>query len=348
VAAWQSHISYHPSIGFTFTPNHKARLAHEAGGYLIRTNAAGFRSEREFVAPATPGKFRILLFGDSQTAGYGVGNRDRFSDVLETLLPNTEVYNFALDGTGTDQQYLAWCETADIEHDLLVIAPYVEDIDRVNSPYQRFIGADGGEVFYAKPWFEPRGDALVLNNVPVPKRPWTEATRPPVPQQRPGWRAPARVNARAAYRLLPASLRHAVRSSGLFDLGQKMIRIQHAPGYARDDNPDWLLLRAILAQWISESRVPVLLLPIPMYTFVEETADAQGYQTRFRELAAATSAWLHDPLLDLRGFAPDDRRSFRFATDPHLTRAGHRAMAESLAPAVASIITQVASAMSES
>jgi carbamoyltransferase len=338
MAAWQSHISYHPNIGFTFTPNHKARLPHESGGYLLRTNAAGFRSEREFVAAATPGKFRILLFGDSQAAGFGVGNRDRFSDLIETMVPDTEVFNYSLDGAGTDQQYLAWHEAAAIDHDLLVIAPYVEDIKRVNSPYQRFIDANGSEVFYAKPWLEPRGDALLLHNVPVPKRPWTDASRPPMPQQQPGWNAPAQVNARAAYRLLPESLRRAVRSTGLFDLGQKLIRIQHAPGYDRADNPGWQRLHAILAHWIGESRAPVLLLPVPMYTFVEETADASGYQTRYRELAAATGAYLHDPLPDLRARSPDERRAYRFATDPHLTRTGHRAMAESLAPVIAQVM----------
>src|SRR5215470_562680 len=93
-------FQYHPLFGYTFIPGIKARIDHEAGGYLLQTNDAGFRCQRSVQAGKPPGAFRILVFGDSFTAGDGVSNRDRYSDVLETLLPDTEVYNFGLSGTG--------------------------------------------------------------------------------------------------------------------------------------------------------------------------------------------------------------------------------------------------------
>src|SRR3982751_5118059 len=95
---------YHPIIGYTFIPNLKTRIEHEGGGYLLRTNSTGFRSEREFRKKKDAAKFRVLLFGDSFTAADGVSNRNRYSDILEALVPDVEVYNFALPGTGTDQQ----------------------------------------------------------------------------------------------------------------------------------------------------------------------------------------------------------------------------------------------------
>ena len=39
-------FEYHPAFGFRFIPNLKARVEHEAGGYLVRSNKSGFRCER--------------------------------------------------------------------------------------------------------------------------------------------------------------------------------------------------------------------------------------------------------------------------------------------------------------
>jgi carbamoyltransferase len=66
---WNSHTTYHPRIGYTEMPSIRRRVQSESGGYLVRTNAAGFRSDCEFVKERSPGKARAILFGDSQTAG---------------------------------------------------------------------------------------------------------------------------------------------------------------------------------------------------------------------------------------------------------------------------------------
>ena len=128
-------FQHHPVIGYTFIPNLKTRIEHESGGYLVRTNAAAFRSEHEFSNPKTNGKCRVLLFGDSFTAGDAVSNKHRFGDVLETLIPDIEVYNFGLSGTGTDQHYLVWHEIANkFEYDVVVIVAQVDarDLPRWN------------------------------------------------------------------------------------------------------------------------------------------------------------------------------------------------------------------------
>jgi lysophospholipase L1-like esterase len=330
---WQSHLSYHPQIGYTYTPRFKGRLPHESGGYLVRTNAAGFRSDREFTPERPPGVFRALMFGDSQTAGLGVGNGQRFSDLMETALPGLEVFNYGLDGVGVDQQHLAWRDFGRVEHDLLIIALYVDDVARVNSRYLKFKDQHGEVVFYAKPYYELTQAGLALNNVPVPKRPWTKATLPPEPAPaRP--KASAYRTARAALRvMLPhPALRKAVKAFGLTDLAQKLTGIQRAGEYDTPDNPGWLLLREIVAAWVAQSPAPVLLLPIPMWTFVEQSADPASYQARCRELAAQTGCLLHDPLPDLWTYSPEARRAFRFKTDPHLSPNGHQAMARSLTP----------------
>ena len=114
----RSIFQYHPTYGFHFNPGVKARIPHEGGGNLVRANAAGFRSDREFVPPRTPGYRRVLLFGDSYTAGDGVSNGARYGDLLEKQVPGLEVYNYGLPGTGTDQHYLVYADVARrIEHE---------------------------------------------------------------------------------------------------------------------------------------------------------------------------------------------------------------------------------------
>src|SRR5437588_8209163 len=99
-------FEYHPGFAYRFIPGLRARIAHEQGGYLVRVNSSGFRCDHEFVAAKRPGIRRILLFGDSFTAGDRVSSAQRYGDLLERLVPATELYNFGLPGSGTDQHYL--------------------------------------------------------------------------------------------------------------------------------------------------------------------------------------------------------------------------------------------------
>ena len=105
---------YHETIGYRFIPQLSARIPHEGGGYLVRTNSAGFRCDRELTKEKPPEVFRVLLFGDSFTAGDGVSNQYRYGDLLERQFPGLHVLNFGLSGTGTDQQYLIFREFAKV------------------------------------------------------------------------------------------------------------------------------------------------------------------------------------------------------------------------------------------
>jgi hypothetical protein len=352
-------FEYHPVIGYRFIPGLKTRLEHEGGGYLVRTNSAGFRSEHEYVKAKTPGKFRILLFGDSFTAGDAVSNKHRYGDVLETLLPGVEVYNFALPGTGTDQHYLVWREIArEYEHDLVVIAAQVENIRRVAAHHRLSVTSEGDEVALAKPYFELIDGKLELKNVPVPKDPFkpdevAEEDKQFVDQ---GGRMPW--------------LRNIVNKLGVKDVVQKMSGYQPLPEYDSPESREWQLMSAILRQWIDELERPVVLMPVPLYQYVEETASPENYRARFMELCgeltglteltelkyAANSAdsansvnsansadskdffVLHDPLPDYYAIPKQERRGFRFEKDIHPTPAHHKLLAQSLAKAVAKFV----------
>ena len=76
-------LEYHNVIGYRFIPSIKARIPHENGGYLIKTNSSGFRCKNEFINEKPENIFRIILFGDSYTAGDGVSNTKRYPEILD-------------------------------------------------------------------------------------------------------------------------------------------------------------------------------------------------------------------------------------------------------------------------
>jgi carbamoyltransferase len=309
-------------IGYRFVPNLKARVPFDGGGYLTRTNDAGFRSERAFARARTNGMRRVLLFGDSYSAADGVSNPNRYSDLVEQSVANLEVYNFALPGTGTDQQYLVWRElAAGIEHDLVVIAIFVENIRRVAARYRVYFDDAGKKVVYAKPYYTLANGELALHHVPPQRQPVDVATLS----------AEDRAGVDEGGRF--ALLRQVATAIGAKEFLQRHTHYQPLPEYDSADVPAWQLMRAILAKWIGEIGASrALLMPLPLHHYVEELADAAPYQARFAELARDLGCALHDPLPDLLRYSAEERRRFRFEKDPHPTPEGHRAIAASLQP----------------
>ncbi len=301
-------LQYHADFGCAFIPNLKTRVDHEGGGYLVSVNSSGFRSDREFLPTKTPGMFRVLAFGDSFTAADGVSNKDRYTDILEKLLPGLEVYNFGLPGTGTDQHFLVFREKApQIEHDLVLIAVQVENIRRVTARFRPCRSGDGIREVYAKPYFtlEPNG-VLTRHHFPVPTDP------------------------DLIYKLSSREISTALAHEGKPD--------SFLPEYDQPDDLNWQLMRAILIQWIHESRVPVLVCPIPLVEFITNEASSEAYMACFQELGKITCATIHDPLPDYHSMPSSERWRFLFPTDRHPTRASHHLLAESLAPLIRSFM----------
>ena len=313
-------MAYHPQIGYRFIPGLQTRELHEGGGFLLRTNGEGYRCRHEFQKEKKPGTSRILLFGDSYTAGMGVDDRARYGEQFEVLRPDVEVFNFGLPGSGTDMQYMSWREDAqEIEHDLVVISVMVENILRIVQTHRPYRTLEGDEFLFAKPYFELSEDgSLSLRHVPVPKEalPTEESLSDPYG------------------RFL--ALRKLVNRFGprVKDQVQRFSRFQPLPAYNRSDSPSWRLMKSILTQWTGELSKPVIIMPIPLYHYVEKTASAKAYQARFQELAELPGVTIHDPLPDFHRFDFEQRRGFRFERDCHLTSSAHRVLAESLSRAV--------------
>ena len=318
---------YHPVFAYRYIPHLKARIAHEGGGYLLRANEAGFRSERPFAAPRTPGMRRVLFFGDSFTAGDGVANAQRYTDLLEQRIAGLETYNFAVSSTGTDQQYLTWRECArDIEHDVIVIAVFVENIRRIVARYRPHRDAQGVERLYAKPYYTLGQAGLTLHQ--VPPQPDPVALADMSPQQR------AAIDTGGRMPLL----RSVVTALGAREIMQKMSHYQPLPQYSAPDGEGWQLMRAILSQWIRAQRRPVVLMPLPLPQHLDQVCDAGPYQQRFAELAGELGCVLHDPLPALLAHDAVTRRAFRWKQDIHFTPAGHQALAATLEPVLRRLI----------
>lgn len=89
-------------------------------GHPVTNNSFEFR-EREIKAKPK-GIKRIMALGDSLTWGVGLDVNDRYTNVLERMLPNTEVLNFGFPGRSTVQERDILKKYIDIvQPDLIVI-----------------------------------------------------------------------------------------------------------------------------------------------------------------------------------------------------------------------------------
>ncbi|BCG03588.1 hypothetical protein PPGU19_081560 (plasmid) [Paraburkholderia sp. PGU19] len=319
-------MRYDPILGYRFAPGLKLRIPHEGGGYLVKTNRDGFRCDH----PVTPRKrteHRVLVFGDSYTAGDGVSNGKRYTDVLEQQLTDTEVINFGLSGSGTDQQYLVFQQYASqIDYDAVVISVLVENIQRNVVRERDWADRTGEAIRVPKPWFELSADnGLSLKGIPVPP-PYRLADLS-LPQA--GGMASVRSNLRKMVNKIGPDFK---------DLCQRLTRFQPLPEYNAASNDSWKLMQAILAKWVSELPVPAVIVVMPVYQYVEETASYRNIRMRFDELAQSVGVLVYHVLDDFHRYPADKRRQLRFRMDCHYTPVAHQIMGRALAKVVAPLL----------
>ncbi|TWU54489.1 Decarbamoylnovobiocin carbamoyltransferase [Rubripirellula tenax] len=281
-------IQHDPDIGHRFVPNQNARLTNEAGGYFVKTNSTGFRSDVEFAKPKSD-RPRILMFGDSYTAGDNVSNCDRYSDQLAKL-HGCEVYNFGISGSGTDQHLLAFRKFAkDIEADAIVICVQIDSFHRIQTSHRPSVDRITGQrVRVPKPYFELNEGKLELCQVPVPTdRPKDDTGS----QAASSKRDDDLINkVHDLYSMVPG-LKELRNSSLLSDAGSRLItefkriRGHHPyPDILSDQTAGWRLMEAILRQFIAEVQpLPVVIFPIPTRDFYLVGMEPV-YQTLFEKL----------------------------------------------------------------
>src|SRR5262245_16518761 len=166
------YVQHDPRIGYSYIPNVNQLLPRPGGGrYHFQTNSRGIRSCREYAFTKPSGITRIILCGDSMSAGQFVSNEQRISEQLERRVAGLEVINLSLEGSGTDQQLLLYESIGlQYEHDLVILMPFLSNLRRNMIAARDAIDSKTGrKVLRGKPRFELVGGKLELRNVPVPK-----------------------------------------------------------------------------------------------------------------------------------------------------------------------------------
>ena len=79
ISSFRQITEYDEYLGHKYIPNQTACLQHANRSYIINTDDLGFRNSKK----NHTSKFKIICIGDSYTAGDGVSNKDRFTDIIE-------------------------------------------------------------------------------------------------------------------------------------------------------------------------------------------------------------------------------------------------------------------------
>jgi hypothetical protein len=97
---------YHPVRGWANKPGYRdiVRVS-DRSSFTVTHNSSGQRG-REYPTARLKGVTRILALGDSFTWGFGVEDREVFTEVLASGPGGFEVVNLGVSGYGTDQELL--------------------------------------------------------------------------------------------------------------------------------------------------------------------------------------------------------------------------------------------------
>ena len=304
-------FQYDAQVGWWHISNTKALLELGGTSHLFRTNTEGLRSDREYPIAAQHGRKRIVLLGDSYTAGDGVSNGERFSDLLESYHPHLDVMNFGLNGTGTDQQALIYeTKASHYEHDAVLWCVCVENIIRnmcTCRPSYDF--REHQLVYRPKPWFSLTGTALEPHNIPTPK----EKRKPDALDD---WVCP---------------------SLNLPEHPEDPYAI-----YLYPDRQPWQLMEQIFMRVaVMAGGRPVIIVPLPMAEHYLCQLPPT-YMPLFRTLKGKrANIFISEVLPAFTAVPLGLRQEFRFSADPHYTPAAHRVLAEALDNALAAVSLQL-------
>ena len=322
---------YDPLIGVRLLPDAKARLVGPEFDTPISTNAGGLRMDRDVAYGRDSRKRRILVIGDSFTFGHGVGTDERFGDLVESGLPDREVVNMGVQGTGTDQQYLLYREEGHkYEPDLVVLCYLTMNLKR--NVATRYSNAN-------KPRFELRDGALVLTNVPVPEeepQQSDDATKAdPLPTAKPKRVAQANANNSiigrikgvcrysALYRLLVAKY---------WDLRIHLRNVRNPYPYPEYDesNEAWKVTTALFEKFAEEARAngsDFLVVLIPNEIFVQREVVSDKPHEMLKRFCVEHGIAVLDLLPDLKALEQSTGEALYFPIDGHWNQRGHQVAA---------------------
>jgi len=268
----------------------------------VSIHRKGFRG-KEYPYTRT-GHFRILVLGDSFVWGYGVEEKDRFTDRLENLFQEkAEVINAGVPGYGLDQSFLFLKEEGIHYRPDLVVAAFsmvdlLDNVQRVNHGIP-------------KPYFTVQHNTLHLQGLPLPPRGSPERKRfeqferlgvSPFSEHRP-------------------FLRFLEQKTHLYPLIRKAFRIPEK----EQDALGLLLLEAMQEQCESiEASLVVLLIPLAHNVTTSRSLRYRSFLTHIKKRGIAVV----DPYEDLKKLHATEKVYVK--THGHWTAEGHRVVSDIL------------------
>ena len=325
------YVEHDPLIGYRYVPNIDVMLPRPGGGtYHFRTNSRGLRSSREYAFKKLPGTTRIIICGDSMSAGQFISNDQRMSEQLERRVPNLEVINLSLEGSGTDQQLLLYESIGlQYEHDFVILMPFLSNLRRnMVIVREAFEAKTGSKVLRGKPRFELVDGRLELRNVPVPK----------------AYPAPVG-DALAVTTDTPDAFlsRLKTRCSALpgMPLVKKVayfvVPWEPFPEFRDPNSVEWQLMEAIIRRFKqSAGDRPVVIVPTFYDNYVRYRM-ARHYWQRFHALQATLGIHLIDLLPHFRKLGAEAMRCYQAPHDMHFSTYGHLVVADVLATELAKL-----------
>jgi len=161
---------YDEMLGWVPKPNAEGIYVMSDSKTQIEINSKGMR-DKSYDYKKPEGIKRIVVLGDSFTWGYGVEEKNIFTEILEDeLLKNIQVINMGVSGYGNDQELL-FLKKDGIRYDpdLVVVAFYIGN-DITNN-------INTAQYNHPKPMYvlDNEDNKLILTNIPVPqKEEWME------------------------------------------------------------------------------------------------------------------------------------------------------------------------------
>ncbi len=160
-------IQYDPTLGWSLAPGASLVSVDSQRDfrYRIDVNSLGFR-DREIDLEKPDGVRRVLVLGDSFAFGVGLKNEDRFSDMLQRMLPgDVQVINCGVPGWGTDQEMLFYEKSLRRLKPDLILLTFLMQNDVVNNALAGPLIEVG-----TKPRFLCSGDGLTMEAAVPPAK----------------------------------------------------------------------------------------------------------------------------------------------------------------------------------
>jgi len=327
-------LCYDESIGHRFVPNLKARMRYQNDGYFIVTDDDGFRNGSLETQHPRSGEVGIVALGDSFTAGDGVSNEHRFTDLVAEMM-DVQVTNLALPGTGVDQQLLSYEKFGlKNDHEVVLVCPYLADMSRNMVPGRQGMDRSTGDLInIPKPYFTLTKGQLELHNVPVPKErnipvKSDDYSRETVEGPSTSLRQKLKKDLPDAILDPLKKIRSAKRKFEAFTSYQVLSK-QTIKEYDSEDSEEWLLMRALLEETIKKAgNRKVILMPIPLKSHILHQ-EKPLYIDRFKELALNSDVVLVDIVDELKQQAKEGVELF--LPCDHFSKDGHQAVAKVIA-----------------